>query len=68
MIGLEQAVEPEQGGEQCRDPKNCRPEPRQQIEVGPKRERHDGDENKEEHDADRRAAADAPGDAPLARE
>jgi hypothetical protein len=68
VIGLEQAIEPEQGREQRRDPKNCRAEPRQQIEVGPEGERHDRDQDEEEHRADRRAAADPPRDPPLADE
>ncbi len=68
MIGLEQPVEPQEGREQGRDPQNCRPEPRQQIEVGSERERHDRDQDQEEHDPNRRAAADAPRNAPLADE
>ena len=50
MIGLEQPVEPEEGREQGRDPKNRGPEPREQIEVGSERKRHDRDQNEEEHD------------------
>ena len=38
------------------------------VEVRPEREGHDRHEDEEEHRADRRAAADAPGDAPFARE
>jgi hypothetical protein len=68
VIGLEQPVEPQQSREQSRDPQNRWPEPREQIEVGSKRERHDRDEYQEEHDPDRRAAANAPRNAPLAKE
>ena len=66
MVGLKEPVEPEEGGEQRRDPQDRRPEPRQEVEVGPEREGHDRDENEEEHRADRRAAADAPRNAPFA--
>ena len=68
MIGLEQPVEPKQRREQRRDPEDRRPEARQEVEVGPKREWHDRDQDEEENDADRRAPADAPRDAPFAHE
>ena len=68
VIGLEQPIESEQGREQRREPENRRTKPGQQIEVGPKRERHHCDQDEEEHRADRRAAADAPRDAQFADE
>ncbi len=68
VVGLEEPVEPEQSREQRRDPQDRRAEAREQIEVGPERERHDRDEDQKEHCADRRPAADPPRDAPFANE
>ena len=68
LIRLEQPVEAEQRRQQRRDPQNCRTDAGEQHEIGPDRERHDGDEDQEEDETHRRAAADAAGDGDFASE
>ena len=60
VVGQEQPVERQQARQQRADPQDRRPEPRQQIEVGPDGERHQRDDAEEKQHADRGAAADPP--------
>lgn len=48
LIGLKQAVEPNQRRQQRPQPKDRRTDPRQQVEVGPEREWDQDDDRQEE--------------------
>ena len=51
LIGLKQPVEADQRGEQGRDPQDRGTDSRQQVEIRPEREGHQGDDGEKEHQA-----------------
>ncbi len=68
LVGLEQAVEPDQRREKRSDPQNGRADARQEVEIGADREGQDGDERKIEDEAEAEAAADPGGELEVARD
>jgi len=51
-IVLEEAIETKEGGEKHSDPQHCRPDPSQEIEVGPDPEGYDGDDGQKKDETD----------------
>ena len=68
LVGLEQPVEPDQHRKQRAKPQDRRPDPRQQVEVRPERERHEHDDRQKEHEGELTPAAGTGGQGEVAPE
>ena len=58
LVGLEQAVETDQGRQHRGQPQDRRADTGEQVQVGPERERHERDQHQEEDQPERPRAAD----------